>query len=105
MGTTLGERVKVWRDGLGISQEEAGRRIGACLHPKIAFSQAAISSWENGTFVPDLWGIRAVAKAIGVSADSLIASEPIPAERFKPKKEPPPKPSKREGKKPKKVAA
>lgn len=64
MDNFLGERICQLRTSKNITQEELANRIGV--------SRQAISKWERGEGLPDLYNIKALAKEFNVSVDSLM---------------------------------
>ena len=63
---TLGQRIRLYRKKLNISQEELGARLGV--------SRQAVSKWETGTADPSTSNLLALAKLFGVSAEELLRS-------------------------------
>lgn len=64
MDNFLGEKICQLRTSKNITQEELASRIGV--------SRQAISKWERGEGLPDLYNIKALAKEFNVSVDSLM---------------------------------
>lgn len=54
----IGERIKLSRSRLKMTQQQLGDRIGA--------NKASISQWENGVYTPDAKNLSALAKALSV---------------------------------------
>lgn len=69
---SFGQRLRQCRKEKGFSQEEVSERIGV--------SAQAISKWEKGEVLPDLFHFQILAKFFHVSADSLLEIEPEDAE-------------------------
>ena len=67
MNYVFPERIKELRIEKELSINELGKQIGV--------SGAAVSRWENGTRIPNLDSIYALAKFFDVSADYLIGLE------------------------------
>lgn len=69
MSSTIGERIKTLREGLGWSQEDLASRAGV--------TRGAISQWETTPtqriLAPHL---VATAKALGVTVDELVTGKP-----------------------------
>lgn len=61
---TLDEQIKTYRKKAGMSQEK--------LAEKLCVSRQAITKWENGTGVPDISNIVAIAELFQVSLDTLL---------------------------------
>lgn len=64
---SLEARIKNLRKQSGMSQESMGERIGV--------SRQAITKWENGTGVPDVSNLIAIAELFQVSLDELLSGE------------------------------
>ncbi|WP_268843101.1 MULTISPECIES: LexA family protein [Aeromonas] len=60
----IGERIKLSRSRLKMTQQQLGDKIGA--------NKASISQWENGVYTPDAKNIAELAKALGVTVFWLI---------------------------------
>ncbi|PNO63248.1 LexA family protein [Aeromonas caviae] len=60
----IGERIKLSRSRLKMTQQQLGDRIGA--------NKASISQWENGVYTPDAKNLSALAKALSVSVFWLM---------------------------------
>lgn len=60
----FGKRVKMFRTGNGFSQKETAFMIGV--------SEQAVSKWENGECLPDVYNLKLLAQVLRVSADSLL---------------------------------
>ena len=64
---TLGERIKNYRQMVGLSQEG--------LAEKINVSRQAITKWENDSGIPDIDNLISLSKVMGVSLDELVMGE------------------------------
>ena len=64
----FGQRLRQCRKEKGFSQEEVAERIGV--------SAQAISKWEKGEVLPDLFHFQILVQFYHVSADSLLEIEP-----------------------------
>ena len=64
---SFGQRLRQCRKEKGFSQEEVAERIGV--------SAQAISKWEKGEGLPDLYHFQILAQFYRVSADSLLEIE------------------------------
>lgn len=66
----LGEKIRDTRHGCGLSQEQLADRL--CV------SRSAIAKWETGKGMPDIENLKALAKLLGVSVDSLLEDRAEP---------------------------
>lgn len=64
---SFGKRVKAFRSGRNYSQKEIAIRIGV--------SEQAVSKWENGECLPDVYNLKLLAQVLRVSVDSLLDTE------------------------------
>lgn len=64
MELTFGQNLAKERKQAGISQEE--------LAEKLHLTRQTISKWETGASAPDVEGLRALCRALDVSADRLV---------------------------------
>ncbi len=64
---TLGERIKNYRQRVGLSQEE--------LAEKLNVSRQAITKWENDSGIPDIDNLISLSKVMGISLDELVMGE------------------------------
>ena len=64
MELTFGQNLAKERKQAGISQEE--------LTEKLHLTRQTISKWETGASAPDVEGLRALCRALDVSADRLV---------------------------------
>lgn len=60
----LGERIKEYRQKVGLSQE--------ALAEKINVSRQAITKWESNTGIPDIDNLISLSKVMGISLDELV---------------------------------
>lgn len=63
----FGKRVKAFRHGNNYSQKEMALRIGV--------SEQAVSKWENGECLPDVYNLKLLSQILHVSVDSLLDTE------------------------------
>ena len=63
----VGKRISLQRKKMGLTQNE--------LAEKLMVSNKAVSKWERGESVPDLYVLKQLADFYGVTIDTLI-SEP-----------------------------
>jgi len=63
----FGERLKNIRKEKGLTQEEAAGRIGV--------SGQAVSKWEKGECLPDVYNLKLLGRLYRVSVDSLLETE------------------------------
>lgn len=63
----FGKRVKSFRLRNNYSQREIALRIGV--------SEQAVSKWENGECLPDVYNLKLLAQILRVSVDSLLDTE------------------------------
>ncbi len=64
---TLGEKIKNYRQKLGLSQEQFAEKINV--------SRQAITKWENDSGIPDIDNLILLSKVMGVSLDELVMGE------------------------------
>lgn len=64
----IGSRIRAARKARGMSQEE--------LAEKLNVSFQAVSTWEQGRFIPDSDHLPALAKELDISLDALFAEQP-----------------------------
>ena len=60
----IATNIKTLRQQFGLKQSELGE--------KIAYSDKTVSKWENGTSVPDISALYALAEVFGLKVDDLI---------------------------------
>lgn len=63
----FGKRVRSFRIRNNYSQKEIALRIGV--------SEQAVSKWENGECLPDVYNLKLLAQVLRVSVDSLLDTE------------------------------
>lgn len=63
----FGKRVREFRTRNGYSQKETALRIGV--------SEQAVSKWENGECLPDVYNLKLLARILRVSVDTLLDTE------------------------------
>ena len=66
---TIGENISYFRKKNKLTQEE--------LAEKLSVTSQAVSKWECDTSYPDITGMQALAKTLGVTIDELINGEQI----------------------------
>lgn len=64
----IGTRIQRFRKLHGMSQEEFGSNLDV--------SRQAISKWENGDSLPDVYNLIAIARLFSVSIDELLLGTP-----------------------------
>jgi transcriptional regulator with XRE-family HTH domain len=69
MSTSIGTRVKIFRENLGMTQPAASQRAG--------ISQATWSRIENGQKVPTAGEILGLSWALGVPFDTVLGRSPM----------------------------
>jgi len=65
--TDFGERIKTFRLRNHYSQKEIANRIGV--------SEQAVSKWENGECLPDVYNLKLLAQVLRISIDSLLDTD------------------------------
>ena len=68
----IGKRIAAARKAKKMTQEQLGDRLGVSFQ--------AVSTWEQGKFIPDAEHLPALAKALGLSLDALFDEEERPCE-------------------------
>ena len=63
----FGKRVRSFRIKNNYSQKEIALRIGV--------SEQAVSKWENGECLPDVYNLKLLAQILRISVDSLLETE------------------------------
>ena len=63
----FGEKLRKHRKKLGMTQEEVAEKIGV--------SAQAVSKWEAGDCLPDLFNLKAITDLYKISADVLLETE------------------------------
>ena len=74
----IAKNIKELRIASGLKQSELG--------DKISYSDKTISKWENGSSIPDITALDAIAKLFSLTVDDLINENAV--ERAKEKTEP-----------------
>ena len=64
MENQLAENIRIYRKGMGLTQEQRAERLGITL--------GAVSKWERGSSEPDLAYIMELAELFHISVDALI---------------------------------
>jgi len=64
----MGSRIQKFRKAQGMSQEEFGSILNV--------SRQAISKWENGDSLPDVYNLVAIARLFHISIDELLLGTP-----------------------------
>jgi transcriptional regulator with XRE-family HTH domain len=62
-------QIKALREGLGLTQEEFGRRLGV--------TRQAVSAWESGEVKPTIDSIAKMAGEFGAKIESFWMVEPV----------------------------
>lgn len=70
----FGKRVKEFRTRKNYSQKEIALRIGV--------SEQAVSKWENGDCLPDIYNLKLLAQILHISVDSLLDTEMQDSEKI-----------------------
>lgn len=65
--TDFGKRIKSFRAKNNYSQKEIALRIGV--------SEQAVSKWENGECLPDVYNLKLLAQVLRISVDNLLDTE------------------------------
>lgn len=63
----FGKRLKELRERRKLTQKEAAVKLGV--------SEQALSKWENGVCLPDVYHLKYLARVLNVSADCLLDTE------------------------------
>lgn len=63
----IAERIKTLRKEAGLSQEELSERIGV--------SRQAVTKWETGAGLPDVYNLKALAEEFDTTIDNLMRRE------------------------------
>lgn len=63
---TFGDRLKMYREGKGYTQEELAEMIGV--------AKSTITGYEKGNRKPDVPKIKRLAKALGITGDDLLGT-------------------------------
>ncbi|OOF72958.1 repressor [Rodentibacter caecimuris] len=71
MSTTLGERIKAYREQLGISQKELAERSNQLDKTNSNWGQPRIANYEKGNRTPNLDDIKILGKVLNVDPQVL----------------------------------
>lgn len=63
----FGQRIKMFRNQMNLTQKETALKIGV--------SEQAISKWENGTCLPDVYNLKLLSCVLKTSVDCLMDVE------------------------------
>lgn len=63
----FGKRLKMLRRRMNLTQNEVASKIGV--------SEQAVSKWENGECLPDVYNLRLLSRLLRISADCLLDTE------------------------------
>lgn len=69
----LSEKIRTLRKNAGLSQEQLGEKINV--------SRQAITKWESGDGIPDIYNLVALSNLFSITLDELMAQEKAVAER------------------------
>lgn len=69
----FGKRLKEFRKRINLTQKETAMKIGV--------SEQAMSKWENGACLPDVYNLKLLARVLNVSVDCLLDTENETAEK------------------------
>lgn len=73
----IGDRIKLFRNKLGISQKELAESIGKIdTRERSKWGQSRIANYEKNQRMPDLDDITLIAKVLGIDASDLAFSDP-----------------------------
>lgn len=64
----VAENIMSIRKAAGLTQGQLGERVGV--------ARQTVAKWENGTAQPDLSNLKALARELDVSLDTLVGLEP-----------------------------
>ena len=70
----FGKRLKEFRKRVNLTQKEAAMKIGV--------SEQALSKWENGVCLPDVYNLKLLARVLSVSVDCLLDTENETSEKI-----------------------
>ena len=76
MDMTIGKRIALLRKEKGLTQEELATHMGV--------SPQAVSKWENDQTCPDILLLPQLSNLLGVSMDTLLSGEAVPAVQVQP---------------------
>ncbi len=65
--TDFGKRIRTFRQQNNLSQRETALKIGV--------SEQAVSKWENGECLPDVYNLKLLAKVLRTSVDALLDTD------------------------------
>lgn len=63
----FGKRLRMFRKALNLTQNEVALKIGV--------SEQAVSKWENGECLPDIYNLRLLGQLMRISVDCLLDTE------------------------------
>ena len=69
----LSEKIRTLRKNAGLSQEQLGEKINV--------SRQAITKWESGDGIPDIYNLVALSNLFSITLDELMAQEKAVTER------------------------
>jgi len=69
----LSEKIRTLRKNAGLSQEQLGEKINV--------SRQAITKWESGDGLPDIYNLVALSNLFSITLDELMAQEKAVAEK------------------------
>ena len=67
IGRRIGRRIRDARKARGLSQEQLGEKLGVSFQ--------AVSTWEQGKYIPDSGHLPALARVLDISLDALFSEE------------------------------
>ena len=70
----FGQRLRFLRIAQGLTQQKAAEQIGVSVQ--------ALSKWENGGCLPDVYHLKQLTSVFQVSADFMLTDEELPDERI-----------------------
>ena len=76
MNETLGKRIAQYRKEQSLTQENLAERLG--------ISSQAVSKWETDQTCPDILLLPQLSNLLGVSVDTLLSGEAVPAVQVQP---------------------
>ncbi|MBQ6743410.1 MAG: helix-turn-helix transcriptional regulator [Acidaminococcaceae bacterium] len=74
---TIGSKIRIVREHMGLTQDEFGHRIGA--------AKQTISGWENGQSLPDIITLCDIAEMCGLTLNDFVEisnNDSFPATEF-----------------------
>lgn len=69
----FGKRLREFRERKKLTQKEISVKIGV--------SEQAVSKWENGVCLPDIYNLKLLARVLSVSVDCLLDTENVGGEK------------------------